>query len=842
MWKFGKKFDRKFVGKWKGFFFSFVLILMASGISVHAVGGQDDSTSSRLQLCREDGTKLGEYADWKSVVAQINTLNQKTAVYRVVIPGDMEVKGKLAMPGKGKYAGLVLENADGSAGTAASGVGIKVSGSVPLTGNLTLGEGVSLNAGSISGGAWKLALEDGGSVSTGAGITVGELTLGKDAYVKAGGKLTVKKLLSGDAGAGLVLTQKKMGVVKDTQLLSETPLRIRVRDASGAAVTLPQGATVLTVTGSSYASQFSLADASDRVQAMYRKTKALRVQGALEAPFALYDVTETDPGDADDTQDGTDQPTNDGSDDSTKDGDDSQTKDGEDQATGDGADRTVQSVTDEERGHDESAQPFYMGNYVSLADIRAEINRRKKAGAIYEIAVEKAQTVKGTVAAPSAKAFGKLIYSGEKLSVRGSMKLAGHTVFRCDSEITGALNGGKDSVLELSGGKSQSVKSNLKAEKLILRSKLSVGGTITVTDIEAGINNRLQYNISKKTTIKGMVTGRQLVLAPEKKGVLLSDFPDGTQMMSSVAKADTTSFALYLDTQGIFYRDKKALKLGTPRIRLFTGTGDYAACQAAEADTADEQFVTINDLIAFVNRSEQKDYVARLDQNVPSMGAMTVLAQGKRLVLCGKDGEKKTLKFTGAITLNGCTLEVHNLALDNKTSAGPKVNLSAGGELLLDRAAAGAITAKTGTAVVMIGDSAVQGNMTGEGNLLVMDKAVARFLGNVTVKELVLTGEEQTAARAQIRLRTQKKMTVTGKVTTEAGGYFVMNIVDKDDAMMSISKNTAVISTIYGDVSQFQTDNIMPGTFSRWALMKNGSTIRTAEPPESVGDWSEDYK
>lgn len=234
-----------------------------------------------LQLYAEE-TLLGTYAQWSDVVARIKSLNRKNTRYRVEMLDDFVVNGTLAMPARGKYAGLVIESA-----AEGQKVCLQATGNVTLTAGLELGSGVDLKAKAVSGASWKLTMAENTSLVTTGAFTVADLVLGEGALLQAGGKFTVKKTLEAERDAELILTAKKGAVVKDTKV-GENVITVKVRDASGNRVTLAQGVTLLTVSGGSYATQYRLMDKDGQEQSLYRTGNAIKVQGTVSTPVTLY--------------------------------------------------------------------------------------------------------------------------------------------------------------------------------------------------------------------------------------------------------------------------------------------------------------------------------------------------------------------------------------------------------------------------------------------------------------------------------------------------------------------------------------------------------------------------
>lgn len=728
--------------------------------------GTGDGTGEILELSQdyllydESGELLVSVSSWAEIVAKINSYNQKQAVYHIAFPTDCEITGNLKMPSKGKYQELILD------------ASLTVTGSVSLSGNLTVGEGSILTAKSVSGAAYQLTVATGAQVITQGVLIVGDLELKDAATIQAGGKLTVKKNLVAEDFVTILLNASKGAEIKNTTLLGDEAIQLRYLEDTIGSKSYDQKAVVIKVTGNSYAPQFALLNDGGEVLPLYRTGTTLRIQGDLSTPFAVWDLTEEQ----------------------------------------------------------------NLGNYVSLADVKAEVGRRKKSADSYRIYVEEAQVIKGALSLPAKNAYQQLILEGEKIEATGALSLTGYLVVANESLSVKSISGGSKTEIKVEQDSQVSVIGNFSAYQLDLAGKLSVGGSFTVTDIVVYQGNCLIYDISKSTSIKGVIKGDQakLVIAPKQKGNDVSDFPNGIKLLSNVPKADMDALALYQETTHVFYRDGKAVKLSMPLIVLFEGTTDYETCQVTKKDA---DFVTINDLIAYVNKSEETEFVARLNLLVPSVGNMTPLTPGKHLVLCGKNGEKMTLTFTGNIELDGSYLEVHNLILDNKTAAGPTVNLKNNGKVFWDNSSVNSIAARDTSEVVLRRDVRVNGAVSGTGKLTVLQGTTVRSNGNIAINQMILQGENA----AEFRLQTGKKLLISGEVMTGQDNYFMVNIVDKKDALANIGAATVLVSGKYAEVSQFKTENPMNKSFLEWSLVKKGDNIQTNGASAGDGEWSGDY-
>ncbi len=758
-----------------------------------------------LQLYAEDEF-LGVYAQWSDMTAQINTRKQKSMSYRVVLLDDFAVTGALTMPGKGKYAGLKIEN-----GAEGRRVQLMATGNATLTADLNLGANVSLSVAAVSGASWKLTLaEDTGLTAAGA-VTAGTLVMGKGAFLQAGGNLTVKKTLDADEHVTLVLTQKKKASIKDTVLQSNDRITVKMRDKSDNRITLAQGTTLITVTGSSYATQYRLLDHEERELDLYRKGNALKVQGTLVTPITLYHISES----------------------------------GE----------------------------ISLGEYASLADAKTEITRRRDAGASYRLDVREETFVKGALPLPGAGSYKDLTFTGQRIRTTGNLKLTGNVTFenvlrkvkndRDDNALVitaniskytltvpadgaidnlGSVTGSTGSCLELTSGTQQRLSGNLKTVKLVLGSPLQVTGSIVVTEVCPEQGNMLTYDLAKSVTIKGDITGdgTRLVLNPLKGGQAQA-YVEGQKILTNAPKVNVSRLQMAQATDYALYRDGTTVKLGAPIVTVFADTLDYESCIAASA-AGQAGFVRINDAIDYINSLPSMEFVLRLEKDVPSAGVFTQPAKGKHLVLCGAGGEQRTLALSGSVTLDGSSLEVRNVKLDNRTAAGPGMILKNGASLWLYNTGINTLNAPAGTAVTLEGQVDIAGAVTGACELTVSESAVIRGNAGMTVETLTLAAASETAEKAaEFRLLTGKTITVNGEVKTGDKGYFIVSQVDKADALAGLKEGTVMVTAGQGSAEQFRTENIIPGNFVKWSLVKDGADIKTSGATEGEGEWSQDY-
>ncbi len=740
---------------------------------------------------------VGTYSQWSDLRAKINTLKDKSVNYRVILLDDYVVYGALSMPTKGRYASLTFENGKDEQ------IVLQATGGLTQTGDLVIGAGLRLDVSQLSGGAWNLTLGEQSSLIAKGTVTVKNLTLKEGAGLQTGGKLTVKATLNAEGYNELVLTQKKGASVKDT--VATDRIRIRMIDKTGSIQTPAYNTTIISVTGNSYATQYCLWDALDRELPLYRKGNALKVKGDLATPITLYCVG--------------------------------------------------------------VAEDINLGEYATLADVRTEIGRRKLKEAEYRIVINEELFVKGALPMPKAGTYGQIHFYGEPIRTTGNLTLTGNTVFhnelrkvkseRDDMSLSltmnlakytlsisaerpleniGNVSGAAGSCLRIEKGAEQTIGGSLKVENLVLDGILRVDGSLTVTNLYPGEQNRLDYDLKNTVTIKGAVDGGTLILNPLRDGIQ-SSYTEGMRVLNSASKVAVCNLKMAQDTDWVFYKDGSVIRLGKALMTVFENTTDHESVWGAT--TVDEvKFARINDAIEYINQSEVTDFVVRLEENIPSAGAFKAPANGKNIVVCGEGGARKTLNLTGTITLNDCGLSVYNVELKNKSTV-PAVTLKNGGSLYLADTEINTLSAPVGTFVTLEGTVTIKGAVTGGCALTVLEDAVVRLNSNVTVETLTLQAKEE--GTASLRQLIGKKLTVKGAVTTPEEGQFILNRVNKEDKLADIGKDTVMVVTQYGKVTQFKTENIMPGSFSPWNLIKKGNNIQTSEASQGDGEWSGDY-
>ncbi|MBE5866750.1 MAG: hypothetical protein E7292_11180 [Lachnospiraceae bacterium] len=742
---------------------------------------------------------LGTYAQWNDLKTKINNLKDKTAGYRVVLLEDYVVNGALSMPAKGRYASLLLQNGKGSP------VSLKATGNLSLTANLMLEPGIALEAKQISGAAWNLNLGDNGSVVATGNLTVKNLTLGKGAQVKAGGKLTVKSVLEAVGENELTLTYKKAAAIKDT--IATDKINIKLVDKSGRRVKALTNTTVMSVTGSSYATQYCLLDDKDSELALYRKGSAIKVKGTVATPITLC------------------------------------YRDGEEKVS--------------------------LGDYATLTDVKNEIARRKIGKGEYEVHVGEQVFVKGAFPLPKTGTYKSITFTGEKIRITGAMALTGditvsNEIERIKSEqdvtslpltvklskytlslsqrgiknlsiVTGVAGSG----LTIGEGVQQNIEGNLKADALTLAGALQVKGDIAVIDIYPQAGNRLDYDLTRNITIKGSVYGakNKLLLNPLRNGKSIS-YVEDMKVLPDAPKVVVSGLKLVQETEWVLYRESGAVRLGKALLTVFENTSDYSAVQGAEIKD-NQRFARVSDAVEYVNALEGTDYVIRLDANISSTDSLKTPAKSKNVVICGATGERKELKFTGNIVVDEGSLHIRDIVLDNGKANGPGVILINGAQIHLCDVNVNTITAPAKTSVTLEGEVDINGSIAGACDMTLKENAVIRADNTITINSMTLHGASK--GTAQLRLQVDKKMTINNAVSTPEEGQFIINRVDKNNELAELSKGTVMLTASCAQASQFKTNNIMPGTFREWFLIKNGSDIQTAEATQGDGEWSGDF-
>ncbi len=740
---------------------------------------------------------VGTYAQWSDLRTKINTLKDKTADYRVVLLDDYVVNGALSMPTKGRYVKLTLVNGKGSP------VRLEASGGLTMTADMVLDAGITLAVKQISGAARRLELGENARVIATGNVTVKELILKQNAGMQSGGKLSVKGTLEASTGNELLLAHKKAAAIKDT--VTTDRIILKLVDKQGNRVTPIQNTTVISVSGTSYATQYCLLDEKEQEMLLYRKGNTLRVRGSISTPIALY--------------------------------------------------------------FEEEGNKVSLGEYATLGDVKTEIGRRKVKQGVYHVEIGEELSVKGAIPLPKAGTYQSIFFTGKPIYTTGNLTLTGDAVFhneiyktKKEEQVPLAVNLGKytltipadgsfkslgnvtgatGSCLLIAEGAQQHVEGNLKVGTLRLDGILRVDGTVNVTDIYPGAGNRLDYELAKSTAIKGTVYGQQnkLLLNPLRTGKTVT-FTENMKLLTNAPKVVVSQLELVQKTDWVLYRDGNAVRLGKSLLSVFENTLDYEGVWNAEL-VGSVRFARFNDAVDYINESTGTDYVIRLEENIPSAGSFKAPVSDKKVVVCGLAGERKTLNLTGSINMNGGSLHLHNIELDNKTVAGPSVTLKNGAGLQLCDTGINALSAPEGTAVILEGQVTIGGIVNGSCDLTLKENAVVRAAGAMTVGSLTLDAAE--AGKAQLRMRVGKKFAVSKEINTPKDGQFILNRVDQKDELAGITKGTVMVTAPYGQSSQFKTQNIMPGTFMEWSLVKKGNDIQTSEASQGDGEWSGDF-
>lgn len=742
---------------------------------------------------------LGTYAQWNDIKAKINDLQSINASYRVVLLDDYVVNGALSMPTKGRYAGIVLQNGKGAP------VSLKATGNLSMTADLALEPEITLEAKQISGAAWGLTVGENCAVNTTGNLTVKNLYMGKSVKVKTAGKLTVKAVLQAAGENELVLTYKKAASIKDT--VTDERIDLKLTDKSGNRVGAAVNTIVMNVTGNSYATQYCLLDDKDAELKLYRKGNALRVKGALATPITLSYM------------------------------------DGKTQVS--------------------------LGEYATLADVKAEIARRKIKEGEYTVHVGEAVLVKGAFPLPKAGTYKAITFTGEKIRITGSMTLTGdvsiyNELERIKSEqdvstlpITiklakytltipekaiknlAAVTGSAGSGMVIGAGVQQTMEGSLAVDKLTLGGRLQVKGDLSVTDIYPQKGNQLDYNLTKKIVIKGNVYGTEnkLLLNPLRNGQSIT-YVEDMKVLPDAPKVSVSSVTLAKETDWVLYRESGAVLLGKPYVTVFEDTQDYGAAQNADS-SGKQRFARVTDAVEYVNTLDGTDYVIRLDADISSADSLKSPAKGKKIIICGVKGERKKIGLSGSVVVDEGSLSIRDVALDNGKANGPGVILINGAQLHLYNVNVNTITAPANTAVTLEGEVDINGSIAGACDLTVMENAVVRADSTISIESLTLQAASK--GTAQFRLQVAKKMTVNNTISTPEDGQFIINRVDKNDELAELSKGTVMLTAPYGQSTQFKTQNIMPGTFMEWSLIKIGNDIKTSEASQGDGEWSGDF-
>lgn len=742
---------------------------------------------------------LGTYAQWNDIKAKINDLQSINTSYRVVLLDDYVVNGSLSMPTKGRYAGIVLQNGKGAP------VILKATGNLSMTADLVLESEITLEAKQISGAAWTLTAGENCKVNTTGNLTVKSLHMGKNVKVKTAGKLTVKAVLQAAGKNEIVLPYKKAASIKDT--VTDERICLKLTDKSGNRVGAVANTIVMNVTGNSYATQYCLLDDKDAELGLYRKGNGLRVKGAVATPISLSYM------------------------------------DGQTQVS--------------------------LGEYATLADVKTEISRRKIKEGVYAVHVGEAVLVKGAFPLPKAGTYKAVTFTGEKIRITGSItltgdvsiynelerikseqdvsalpitaKLAKYTLTISEKEIKNltTVTGSTGSGLTIGTGVQQVIEGNLAVDKLTLGDRLQVKGDLTVTDIYPQKGNQLDYDLTKKIVIKGNVHGTEnkLLLNPLRNGQSIT-YVEDMKVLPDAPKVSVSSVMLAKATDWVLYRESGAVLLGKPYVTVFEDTQDYGAAQNADG-SGKQRFARVTDAVEYVNTLDGTEYVIRLDADISSADSLKSPAKGKKIIVCSVKGERKKMGLSGSVVVDEGSLSIRDVVLDNGKANGPGVILINGAQLHLYNMNVNTITAPANTAVTLEGEVDINGSIAGACDLTVMENAVVRADSTISINSLTLLAAAK--GTSQLRLQVDKKMNVSNNISTPEEGQFIINRVDKNDELAELGKGTVMLTAPYGQSIQFKTQNIMPGTFMEWSLIKIGNDIKTSEASQGDGEWSGDF-
>ena len=494
-----------------------------------------------------------------------------------------------------------------------------------------------------------------------------------------------------------------------------------------------------------------------------------------------------------------------------------------------------------------------LGQYRSLADVKAEIAGRKQANATYIVDVKQNLFVAGALPLPTAGTYKNIIFTGKDITITGAVTLTGNTEFQNvikkvksatdQTEQPISISLGKynltigegneiDNLASITGtkGSSLTVGENVcqeiagavtNVENLQLDGTLAVWGNITVTNILAGAESTLQYDIEKTQTINGVIQTGKVKLVPYKGGNELVAYEKELQILDNAPKLDVQTLQMNRDTDLECYRSGKAIKLGTAAVTVFSDPeGDW---KSAEIDSH-PQFVTLQDAVHYIQNRGAGTYAIRLESNVPSSGKVALPSGTDKTVMIGAKNEGTTLNFTGAMTIDGSSIIVENVILNNQTKAGVAVTLKNGATLTLRDVKVGSINAATGTTVIMGNGAVVQKALSGTATLKLEQDTTVQFGAAVTVQNF------QADRNTKLEMVTGKLVTIKGNVNIPADACVTINHIDKDGKLLSIKEGTKLVTSAKALAGQFRTDNIMTGTEDvKWLLTKSDTVIKTAK-------------
>lgn len=756
----------------------------------------------------EQDEVLGQYFVWEDVLKEINLRKASKAEYRVVFDENYTWKGAWKMPTKGRCKNLYLEG---------TGQVTLEAASLTATSDLRIGSSVIVEVKNLSAASYDIRMDSGAKLRTGSSLTVNNLTMMADTGLTIRGKGTIKNQLSASVDTEshkrgsmpiIYLAQGKMLSVKNTAA-GEYPIVIIVTDQQGEIIDVPSGTTLVTTTGNTYPAQFRYMRTPYLDASTYKKGNTIKTKGMQDISYSV-DMSSAD--------------------------------------------------TREEWG-------FYEG----LADVKAEVNRRKDSNARIQITVLEDSFVKGSIPFPSAGKYKELQITGKAIYTTGNVQLTGTTILSnqiirvkkqgdtaglpltvnlskyklilpegTGMDRVGSITGAAKSCLQIEQGLNLTVENTLKAAELVLNGTLDVKGNWTVTNITYGKDNCLSYEIGKNSTISGTVSGEEgkLRLAPRQKGAYLESYQEGTKILNAAPRLDLGKLEMRYSTEYVFYRDGSAVRLGTPALLLYSGTSDYEACREQNREDA-AAFVKLKDAVDSINVSEGTEYVLCALTDINQEKNFVSPGQGKKVILCSRDGQRKELKLPKTVTLTGGGLELHDMDLKSGNTV-PGFTLKNGAALFLEDASVNGISAVKGTSLGLAGEMTVKGAVTGAGSLSVQEGAVVRTGGDVAAAELKVL-EQETVDGIEFRLRKGKKLSVSEAVSTTQAGQILINIMNGSDELEAIPEATVLAVTPYGEAEQFKTENRMTGSLLHWGLEKSGKNIRTTAGTEGPGEWSGDF-
>ena len=760
-----------------------------------------------LKLYEQDEL-LGQYYVWEDLVSEINRRKAPKAEYRVVFRDSFTWKGAWKMPAKGRCQSLYLDGA---------GYTQLEADSLTAVCNLRIGSSVVVKVKSLSAASYDLTMDSDARMIIQGNLTVKNLEMNGNTRLNVRGKATIKNQLvaseitmDGKSGyaPSIYLAKGKSLSVKNTRVGS-MPVLLMVTDSEGNILNVPEGTTLLTTTGNTYASQFQYQRDPSWSVMTYRKGNTIRAKGDQDISY---------------------------------------------------------EVTLSNKGTEES-----WGLFESLTDIRNEVNRRKDKEAEVRIKVVADSFVKGNLPVPSAGRYQKLVFTGKQIFTTGNLQLTGDMVLynnivkvKKQGDTTGTpvavnlskytleipeetklgrlanITGTAKSFLKIDAGTGIIAEGAVKGTNLALYGQLTITGNMTVGNILYGPSNCLYFDLSKKNSITGTITGEsgRLCLAPKQNGKLLEKYEEGLKVLTSAPRLNLADVEMLYRTDYVFYRDGSAVKLGKPVLYVYSGTTDYSTYRYMPTGEVTE-FVLFKDAIEFANRSAQTEYVICATADINAEKSFVTPARGKNVILCSWKGETRILNLPKTTVISGGRLEIHDFTLKSANTV-PSFTLKDGASLSLQDAAVNSISAPKNTRVTLAGQISFKGTLKGAADLSIQEGAVIRTTADLTAGSLVME-EDPEYTGVEFRLRKGKKLSVSGAITTTKNGQYLINIVNRSDVLENISEGTVLAVAPYGEAEQFKTENRKTDSLIYWGVEKNGKNIRTAGGNEGQGKWSDDF-